>query len=84
MVRGIISETMEKHWTAYLPEAGRIRRKGDDILHLNRLLVQAKTAVKDLKRTIADHEELAFNMARADWTIEEITEAKLKAKQNGI
>jgi hypothetical protein len=22
---------MEKHWTAYLPEAGRIRRKGEDI-----------------------------------------------------
>ena len=73
---------MEKHWTAYLPEAGRIKRKGDDILHLNRSLAQAKLAVKDLKRTIADQEEEAFNMARPDWTIEEITEAKIKAKQN--
>ena len=72
---------MEKHWTAYLPEAGTIRRKSDDILHLNRLLSKAKLAVKDLKRTIADQEEEAFNMARTDWTIEEITEAKLKAKQ---
>jgi len=75
---------MEKHWTAYLPEAGRIRKKGDEILYLHCLLVHAKKEVDQLNRNIAEQEAEAFNMARADWTIEEITEAKLKAKQNGI
>ena len=45
---------MEKHWTAYLPEAGRIKRKGDDIQYQHRLLVQAKTEVQQLTRKIAD------------------------------
>ena len=72
---------MEKHWTAYLPEAGRIKRKGDDIQYQHRLLVQAKTEVQQLTRKIADMEDEAFQMARTDWSIEEITEAKQKAKQ---
>ena len=72
---------MEKHWTAYLPEAGRIRKKGDDILYLHRLLVQAKAEVQQLNRKIADLEDEAFQMAKEDWSIEEITEAKQKAKQ---
>ncbi len=72
---------MEKHWTAYLPEAGRIKRKGDDIQYQRRLLVQAKTEVQQLTRKIADMEDEAFHMAKMDWSIEEITEAKQKAKQ---
>jgi len=72
---------MEKHWTAYLPEAGRIKRKGDDILYLHRLLVLAKKEVQQISRKIADMEDEAFQMARTDWSIEEITEAKQKAKQ---
>ena len=72
---------MEKHWIAYLPEAGRIRRKGEDILYLHRLLVQAKTEVQQLTRKIADLEDETFRMAKTDWSIEEIAEAKLKAKQ---
>ena len=72
---------MEKHWTAYLPEAGRIRKKGDDILYLNRLLVHAKAEVQQLTRKIADLEDEAFQVAKTDWSIEEIAEAKQKAKQ---
>jgi len=72
---------MEKHWTAYLPEAGRIKRKGDDIQYQQRLLVQARKEVQQLNREIADLEAEAFQMARTDWSIEEITEAKQKAKQ---
>lgn len=72
---------MEKHWTAYLPEAGRIKRKGDDMLYLHRLLVLAKKEVQQLSRKIADMEDEALRMAKTDWSIEEITEAKQKAKQ---
>lgn len=72
---------MEKHWTAYLPEAGRIKRKGEDILYLHRLLGQAKVEVQQLTRKIAELEDEAFQMARTDWSIEEIKEAKQKAKQ---
>ena len=72
---------MEKHWTAYLPEAGRIMRKGEDIQYQHRLLGRAKAEVKQLTRKIAELEDEAFQMARTDWSIEEITEAKQKAKQ---
>ena len=72
---------MEKHWTAYLPEAGRIKRKGDDILYLHRLLTQAKAEVQQLNRKIAELEYETFQMAKVDWSIEEIAEAKQKAKQ---
>ena len=75
---------MEKHWTAYLPEAGRIKRKVDDIQYQHRLLVQAKTEVQQLTRKIADMENEAFQMAKMDWSIEEITEAKQKAKQRKV
>jgi len=68
---------MEKHWTVYLPEAGRIKRKGEDILYLHRLLGQAKAEVQQLTRKIAELEDEAFQMART-WSIEEITEAKQK------
>jgi len=40
---------VEKHWTAYLPGAGRIKRKGEDILYLHRLLGQAKAEVRQLR-----------------------------------
>lgn len=72
---------MERHWTAYLPEAGRIRRKGEDILYLHRLLFLAKNEVQQLNRKIAELEDEVFRMAKTDWTMEEIAEAKLKAKQ---
>ena len=72
---------MEKHWTAYLPEAGRIKRKGEDILYLHRLLGQAKAEVQQLTRKITELEDETFQMAKVDWSIEEITEAKQKAKQ---
>lgn len=75
---------MEKHWTAYLPEAGRIMRKGEDIQYQHRLLVQAKAEVQQLTRKISDMEDGAFQMAKMDWSIEEITEAKQKAKQRMI
>lgn len=75
---------MEKHWTAYLPEAGRIKRKGDDIQYQHRLLVQTKTEVQQLIRKIADMEDEAFQMAKMDWSIEEITEAKQDAKQRKV
>ena len=75
---------MEKHWTAYLPEGGRIRRKGEDILYQHRLLIQTKKEVQQLNRKIADLEDEAFQMVRTDWSIEEITEAKQKAKQRMI
>lgn len=75
---------MEKHWTAYLPEAGRIIKKGEDIQYQHRLLIQAKTEVQQLTRKIADMEDEAFQMAKMDWSIEEITEAKQKAKQRMI
>ena len=75
---------MEKHWTAYLPEAGRIKRKGDDIQYQHRLLVQAKTEVQQLTRKIADMEDEAFQIAKMDWSIEEITEAKQMAKQRKV
>ncbi len=45
---------MEKHWTAYLSEAGRIMRKGEDIQYQHRLLVQAKAEVQQLTRKIAE------------------------------
>lgn len=72
---------MEKHWTAYLPEAGRIIRKGEDIQYQHRLLVQAKNEVQQLNRKIADLEDEAFQLAKMDWSIEEIIEAKQKVKQ---
>ena len=75
---------MEKHWTAYLPEAGRIKRKGEDIQYLHGLSVQAKKEVQQLTRKIAELENEAFDMARTDWSIEEITEAKQKAKHRII
>jgi len=75
---------MEKHWTAYLPEAGRIKRKGDDIQYQHRLLVQAKTEVQQLTRKIADMEDEVFHIAKMDWSIEEVTEAKQKAKQRKV
>ena len=72
---------MEKHWTAYLPEAGRIKRKGDDILYLHRLLAQAKAEVQQLNRKIAELEDETFQMAKRDWSIQKIAEAKYKARQ---
>ena len=75
---------MEKHWTAYLPEAGRIKRKGDDIQYQYRLLGQAKAEVQQLTRKIAGLEDETFQMAKVDWSIEEITEAKQKAKQRKV
>ena len=60
---------MEKHWSAYLPEAGTIMRKGKDIQYLHGLLVQAKAEVQQLVRKIADMEDEAFQMARTDWSI---------------
>lgn len=72
---------MEKHWTAYLPEAGRIKRKGEDILYLHRLLGQAKAEAQQLTRRIAELEDETFQMAKVDWSIEEITDARQKAKQ---
>ena len=72
---------MEKHWTAYLPEAGRIRKNGDDIQYQYRLLVQAKKDVQQLTRKIVELEDEAFQMAKVDWSIEEITKAKQMAKQ---
>ena len=75
---------MEKHWTTYLPEAGRIKKQGEAILYQHRLLVQAKKEVQQLTRKIAELEDEAFDRARTDWTIEEITETKQKAKQRMI
>jgi len=72
---------MEKHWTAYLPEAGSIKRKGEDILYQHRLLGQAKAEVQQLTRKIAELEDETFQMAKVDWSIKEITEARQKAKQ---
>jgi len=81
LASGINQQTMEKHWTAYLPEVGRIKRKGDDILYLHHLLVLAKNEVQQLNRRIADLEDEALEIAKTDWSIEEIAEAKQKAKQ---
>ena len=72
---------MEKHWTAYLPEAGRITKKGDDIQYQHSLLVQAKEDVQQLTRKIAELEDEVFQMTKIDWSIEEITKAKQEAKQ---
>jgi hypothetical protein len=44
-------------------------------------LVQTKKEVQQLTRKIVELEDEAFQMARTDWNIEEITEAKQKAKQ---
>jgi len=75
---------MEKHWTTYLPEAGRIKKQGEAILYQHRLLVQAKKEVQQLIRKIAELEDEAFQMAKMDWSIEEITKAKQKAKQRKV
>jgi hypothetical protein len=44
-------------------------------------LVLAKNEVQQLNRKIADLEDETFRMAKTDWSIEEIAEAKQKAKQ---
>ncbi len=72
---------MEKHWTAYLPEAGTIKRMGNDISYAEELLNALERDVARQKRHVASLEEDIFRFAKQDWSIEEITQAKLEAKK---
>jgi len=72
---------MAKHWTHFLHEAGSIKRKGDDILFLTSRRDALIRELSTIDLVIEEMEDETFNLARTDWTIEEITEAKEKAKE---
>jgi hypothetical protein len=72
---------MKKHWTHYLPEAGKITKKGDEAIYQEMILSKLESDVAQQKRKVASIENELFCLARQDWTIEEITQAKLDAKK---
>ena len=74
-------ERTTKHWTYFLPEAGSIKIHGDDLISLCLKRDELERQVSLLNHLIKDSEESLFNTAQKDWTIEEITEAKQKAKE---
>ena len=70
-----------KHWTQFLPDAGRIKDYGQDILLVQNVALKLKAEILKSEKEIEALEEDCFNCAHQDWTIDEITEAKQKAKE---
>ena len=68
-----------KHWTEFLPEAGAIRRLGNDQVMLSGKINYACSQLKELKRQYAENESGILEQALNDWSAEEIEEAKHKA-----
>jgi hypothetical protein len=69
-----------KHWTEFLPEAGAIRRLGNDQVMLSGRIDYTCLQLKELKRQYAENESGIVELALNDWSAEEIEEAKRKAK----
>jgi hypothetical protein len=69
-----------KHWTEFLPEAGAIRRHGNDQVILSGRIVDACIQLKELKRQYGENESGILEQALNDWFAEEIEEAKRKAR----
>jgi len=69
-----------KHWTEFLPEAGAIRRLGNDQMMLSGKIDYACIQLKELKRQYAENESGILEQALKDWSGEEIEEAKRKAR----
>ena len=69
-----------KHWTKYLPEAGKqIVNAGDKLERLHIELQAQIEWVDTLSRELARTERDALEMAKNQWTAEEIKEAKLNS-----
>ena len=68
-----------KHWTEFLPEAGAIRRLGNDQVMLSGKIDYACSQLKELKRQYAENESRILGLALKDWSADEIEEAKRKA-----
>ncbi|MDX9806909.1 MAG: hypothetical protein RBT87_13860 [bacterium] len=69
-----------KHWTEFLPEAGAIRRLGNDQVMLSDRIDYACLQLKELKRQYAENESRILGLALNDWSAEEIEEAMRKAR----
>lgn len=69
-----------KHWTEFLPEAGAIRRLGNDQVMLSDRIDYACLQLKELNRQYAENESGILEQALKDWSAEEIEEAKRKAR----
>ncbi len=73
---------IRNHYVEFLSEVGSpIRRKGEKIYSLQNELKLLEKKVKDLKNEITDQEDDLFNEVRKLWSIEEITEAKIRYKK---
>ncbi|MDD4191875.1 MAG: hypothetical protein PHI28_11125 [Mangrovibacterium sp.] len=69
-----------KHWTEFLPEAGAIRRLGNDQMMLSDRIADASLKLRGLKRQFAENEFRIMDQALKDWSVDEIEEAQRKAR----
>ena len=69
-----------KHWTEFLPEAGAIRRLGNDQVMLSDRIADASLKLRQLKQQYSENESGIMELALKDWSADEIEEAKRKAR----
>ena len=67
-----------KHWTELLPEAGNIKRMGQEISSLKNKKNELLKELEKLDNKVIDKEKEALKAAEKDWSFEEIFEAKNK------
>jgi uncharacterized membrane protein (DUF106 family) len=70
-----------KHWTFVLPEAGAIKRYGDDqLLRLDRI-AELKRQAEEYQKEFEEAELKIQTVALKHWTAEEIDQAKERVKE---
>ena len=72
------------HWTHFLPEVGRlIIVKGNDQSYLISKISEAVNALEALKEKYRNNEKSIERTVEADWTSDEIANAKLRSVNCG-
>lgn len=70
----------KKHWSAFLPEVGRITQtKGEEILLIQNSITKLKNEIEKLERESYNLEQELLQEVKNDWTTKEITQAREKA-----
>lgn len=70
-----------KHWINFLPEVGYIKRFGDEQTDILNKIKSLENDIKYLKEEYDKNEDNILKSVKSDWTDNEISDAKLKAKK---
>lgn len=72
-----------KHWTKFLPEAGTITHFGNDQEHRSAIILTLVKELENHRIQYLNEETRLVNLAKQDWTIDEINIAMKMANKKG-